>query len=200
MATVMQATKTLSKTHRVSVKEYLKMIVAGVIPHGARVELLAGALVDQMTKYPPHNFTARQLGILLKGILPTDWLISEEKSLKLGRFWRPEPDVAVIRGPNSRYRHSDPTAADVSLLVEVADSSYATDRGEKWRAYAAARIPIYWIVNLDKLQVEVYNDPIGRGKKASYRQATMFGIEGEAAPVVIDGQEIGRIAVKDILP
>ena len=101
--------------------------------------------------------------------------MGEEKSLKLGRFWRPSP-IAVLRGPNERYRSSDPTSTDVSLLIEVADSSYATDRGEKWRAYAAARIPIYWIVNLDKNQIEVYCDPIGRGKKASYRQATTLGV------------------------
>jgi Uma2 family endonuclease len=199
MTTLTQATQTSTKTHRISVDYYLKMIVAGVIPHDARVELLDGAVVDQMTKYPPHNFTARQVGILLKRILQGDWLISEEKSLNLGRFWRPEPDVAVIRGPNNRYRNNDPTAADVSLLVEVADSSYATDRGEKWRAYAAARIPIYWIVNLNQARIEVYNDPIGRGKKASYRQATIFGIDDEV-PIVVDGREVGRIAVKDVLP
>jgi Uma2 family endonuclease len=152
-----------------------------------------------MTKFAPHNCTARQLGLLLRGILAAGWVISEEKSVTLGRRWRPEPDLAIIRGPNSRYRNSDPTPTDIGLLVEVADSSYPTDQGEKWRAYAAARIPIYWIVNLNRNQIEVYSDPVGRGKSASYRQAATFGTDAEV-PVVIDGREVGRFAVKDTLP
>ena len=40
------------------------MIAAGIIPHDARMELLDGILVEQMTKYAPHNYTARQVGIL----------------------------------------------------------------------------------------------------------------------------------------
>jgi Uma2 family endonuclease len=198
MATMMQASKISPSTHRVTVKEYLKMIVAGVIPHDARVELLDGAVVDQMTKYAPHTFAVSETVEILRRILPVEWVVREEKPLILGRSWRPEPDVAVVRGPKRVYRSRDPEVPDVHLLVEVADSSYATDRGEKWRAYAAARIPIYWIVNLNQARIEVYNDPIGRGKKASYRQATIFGIDDEV-PIVVDGQEVGRIAVKDVL-
>jgi Uma2 family endonuclease len=185
--------------YRLTVRQYLAMIDAGIFPHDARVELLDGSLVDPMTKYPPHNYTARQMGILLKQLVPENWLLSEEKSLTMGRFWRPEPDLAVIRGPNDRYRKRDPAAADVSLLIEVADSSYATDRGRKWQAYASARIPIYWIVNLAKSQVEVYREPKGRGKKASYRATEIFAA-GDGVPVVIDGQDVGRISVNEILP
>ena len=199
MATVTEATGSRLKPYRFDVRQYLAMIGAGVFPDDAHVELLDGRLVDQMTKFAPHNYTARQLGLLLKGILAVDWLISEEKSVRLGRLWRPEPDIAILRGPNSRYRKIDPSAADIGLLIEVAESSYATDRGEKWRAYAAARIPIYWIVNLNQSRIEVYTDPVGRGKKASYRQATNFGIDAEM-PIVIDGREVAQFAVKDVLP
>jgi Uma2 family endonuclease len=191
--------KMATETQPVSVDQFLTMIDADLFPREARLELLDGRLVEVMTKNPPHNFTARQIGILLKAIVPQGWLLSEEKSLNLSRYWRPEPDLAIIRGPNDRYRKSDPTAADVALLIEVADSSYATDRGEKWRAYAAARIPIYWIVNINQSQVEVYCKPIGRGKNASYRQADLFTIEAEV-PVVIDGLDVGRIVVREILP
>ena len=39
----------------------------------------------------------------------------------------------------------------------------------------------------------------GRGKKAAYRAVATFGKDVEV-PVVIDGREVGRIGVKDILP
>jgi Uma2 family endonuclease len=188
-----------NRRNRLNVDQFVRSIEAGVFPPDARVELLDGNVVQQMTKFAPHNYTARQAGLLLKGLLPATWLISEEKSLVLGRYWRPEPDIAVIRGPNSLYRARDPKAADVGLLIEVAESTYAMDRGEKWRAYAAARIRVYWIINLPQCQIEVYSDPVGRGKSASYREAASFGPDDEI-PVVIDGQEVGRLAVRDVLP
>ncbi len=184
---------------RLTVGQYLAMIGAGDSPDEKRVELLDGTLVDQMTKHAPHNFSASQLSDLLRSILPAAWVVREEKSLVLGRYWRPEPDIAVIRGPNDLYRARDPRAADVALLAEVAESSYALDRGRKWRAYAAARIPAYWIVNLPGRQIESFGDPAGRGRSASYRRAEVFGPEAEV-PVVIDGREVGRVAVRDVLP
>jgi Uma2 family endonuclease len=189
-----------TETQPISVNHYLAMILDGTIPHDARLELLDGRLVEQMTKYAPHTFTVDGLAEAFRLLLPgLGWVVREEKPLILGQFWRPEPDIAIVIGPKDRYRKDDPLKADVALLIEVADSSYATDRGEKWRAYAAARIPIYWIVNINKSQVEVYRDPIGRGKTARYRQTDVFTIDAEV-PVVIDGQEVGRIVVKEILP
>ena len=55
MAAITRAKDVSPKTHRMSVKDYLKMIVAGVIPHDAHMELLDGTLVEQMTKYAPHH-------------------------------------------------------------------------------------------------------------------------------------------------
>jgi Uma2 family endonuclease len=199
MATITRANPVTTNTRRISVSEYLTMIVSGVFPPDARVELLDGILVEHMTKFAPHNFTVMQLGILIGQVLPEAWLLREEKSLVLGRFWRPEPDIAVIRGPIELYRAVDPKTSDVGLVAEVSESTYAYDRGEKWRAYAAARIRVYWIINLPDRQIEVYTDPVGRGKSASYRKSATFGPEDEV-PVVIDGQEVGRLAVQDILP
>ena len=80
-----------------------------------------------MTKHTPHNFTTRRLSTLLRNHLGGDWIISEEKSVELGKTWRPEPDIAVVRGPDDRYRLHDPTDDDIALIVEVADSKLAND-------------------------------------------------------------------------
>ena len=187
------------KPYRLSVRQFLAMIDAGIFPDDARIELLGGFLADQMTKYPPHNFVVGRLGRILGRILPAPWFVGEEKPVKLGRLWYPEPDIAVVRGPDDLFEKRAPQAADLGLLIEVADSSYPLDRGLKWRRYASARIALYWIVNIPDRRVEVYRDPSGRGRSAGYRQANTFG-EGDEVPVVIEGQEIGRIAVGQILP
>jgi Uma2 family endonuclease len=184
---------------RLTVEQFLKMIDTGILSDRDRVELLGGILVTKMVKHTPHNFASRGLSEALRRLLPADWLISEEKSLVLGPHWRLEPDIAVIRGPNDRYRGRDPQADDIAMVVEVADSSYAKDRGAKWRRYAACRIASYWIVNIPARVVEVHGDPAGEGREAQYRASRSFGPE-EEIPVTIDGREVGRVAARDVLP
>jgi Uma2 family endonuclease len=192
-------TKAGWKPYRLTVRQFLAMIDAGIFPHDGHVELLGGLLIQMMVKGDPHDFTLGEVAGELRRLIPDGWIVREDKSLRLGPRSRPEPDVAIVRGPSRQYRKRTPHAKETALVVEVAESTYTYDRGEKWRAYAAARIPFYWIVNLDNHQIEVYREPIGRGKKASYREAATFDIQAEV-PVFIDGQEVGRIAVKDILP
>ncbi len=69
----------------------------------------------------------------------------------------PEPDLAwVVKRDYTRH----PLPDDVLLLIEVADSTLGTDRGEKAELYAEAGIREYWIVNLVDRCVEVYRDPM----------------------------------------
>ena len=205
MATDIQPTASDKASHpgfqhyRLNSDQYLRMIESGIFPDHAHVELLGGLLIEQMTKYAPHDFTVGRLGRLLNRTLPADWIVREEKSIALGRFWRPEPDLAIVRGPDDRYRSVFPGPVDVAALIEVSESSYAIDRGVKWRGYASARINAYWIVHLAKAQIEVYSDPVGKGRSASYRTSTIFAVESEL-PHTIDGLEVGRLAVRDVLP
>jgi Uma2 family endonuclease len=174
------------------------MIDAGVFGERDHVELLGGILVDKMTKNDPHDFSVDAIAETYRTIAAPDWVVREEKSVVLGRFSRPEPDIAVARGPRARYRSSAPKAADLAALIEVADSTYAKDRGVKWRKYAAFRIPVYWIVNLPMRQIEVYTEPAGRGRSAAYQVSKVYVAENEV-PIILAGQEVGRLKVADIL-
>ena len=185
--------------YKLSARQIDAMLTLGILKESTRAELLGGMLIKQMTKYPPHNFATDQLAVLLAAILPHDWIARQEKTVAIGPHWRPEPDIAVVRGPRARYRVADPTQAEVGLVIEVAESSYAEDRRVKWRKYAAAGIPTYWIVNLNARRIEVFSQPQGAGKSANYREEKHFGPE-EQVPVVLEGEEIGRIQVSAILP
>lgn len=98
-----------------------------------------------------------------------------------------------MRGDLDAYEDRHPGAADVVLVVEVSGSSLAIDRGLKLRAYAQACIPIYWIVNLIDGRVEVYTEPAGD----AYSRLEIFQV-GDTIPLVVDGREIGLIAVSDL--
>ena len=199
MATAVKPIERAVPLYRLTVNQYETMIAAGVFPGGAHVELLGGLLVEKMTKDDPHDTIVVVLAELLRRVVPPGWFVREEKSLKLGRYWRPEPDLTVVRGRPMEYFHRTPQAADLALATEVVNTSYAKDRGVMWRRYAASRIPIYWIVNYPKRQIEVHGDPAGRGKSARYESCQIYGEDAEV-PVMIDGREVGRIAVRDLLP
>ena len=66
----------------------------------------------------------------------------------------------------------------------------------RWpRSTGKAGIPAYWIINVDDGQVEVYSDPGPIG----YRKHEVLRT-GHVLSVVIDGVDLGEIAVADILP
>jgi Uma2 family endonuclease len=193
------ATASGAVPYRLTVHQFEKMIDAGIFRDEDHVELLGGLLVDKMIKNPPHNVAVASTAAFFRGLLGPGWFVSEEKSIQLGRWSRPEPDVAVIRGQLKDYSQRNPTAAEIGIIAEVADSSYPKDRGKKWREYAAARIPVYWIVNLHQRQIEVYSAPTGRGKTARYEASQTYGQDDEV-PVILEGRELGRINVRDVLP
>ena len=90
-------------------------------------------------------------------------------------------------------------ASDVVLLVEISDTTYAKDSGPKLRRYASYRIPVYWIVDLNRRIVEVRTRPFGKGMQAGYARCDLYR-EGDQVPVELDGQQVGQTAVADILP
>jgi Uma2 family endonuclease len=182
--------------YRMSVEKYEAMVASGVFTKRDRFELLNGFLVTKMTQYPPHAATCDGLCLTLQSLLPAGWSIRNGRPLRIpSRSSEPEPDVAVVRGGWRQYQARHPEPKDVALLVEVADSSLRDDRTIMARIYGGGGVPVYWIVNLVDRRVEVHREPSATG----YGQIELFA-EGTSVPVVIDGVEVGRIAVNDILP
>ncbi len=178
--------------YRMTPRQFRVACEAGVYGED-RVELLAG-IPFIMTKDPPHEVVVYRLAEALRPVVgPRGLLVFEEKSVKLGP-WRPIPDVAIVRGPSANYNVKLPGAADISLVVEVADTTYPRDRGLKYRRYAASGIPAYWIVKLDDRTIEVYADPQGRGNVALYRSCLIYR-EDDHIPFLDEAFRVG-----DILP
>ena len=110
----------------------------------------------------------------------------------------PEPDVAIVPGPEELYDDVRPTAADLLLVVEVSDTTLARDCGLKQRVYARSRVPVYWIVNLLDRVVEVYTDPRG-GRTPAYRTRTDYR-PGDTIPVGVGKKAAGTIVVSELFP
>jgi Uma2 family endonuclease len=65
--------------------------------------------------------------------------------LIVDQFDEPQPDLLVLREP---LGHRKPRVEDCLLIVEVSDSTYATDVAIKLAAYLGAGAPAVWIVNI----------------------------------------------------
>jgi Uma2 family endonuclease len=86
-----------------------------------------------------------------------------------------------------------PTPADILLVIEVSNSSWAYDRLRKYRAYARAGIAEFWIVRIAERRVYQFCDPHGD----TYRSERSFGADERLAPGAFPTD---LISVDEILP
>jgi Uma2 family endonuclease len=183
--------------YRVSVKSYQQMITAGIFGEEDAVELLEGRIVNKMPKDRQHVIVTNLIVHAFNQLLGQTHHVEAQEPITLSTS-EPEPDILVLRGQILDYpKH--PQGQDVALVVEVANTSLQRDQTWKKQIYAEAGIPVYWIVNLLDRQIEVYSHPTGASFHPNYRQLRTY-TEGESVPVVLDGQEVGVLAIQSLLP
>ena len=187
-------------TKRLSVDQYDRMVEHGILPETNRFELIEGKLEEKMTKGGKHSASSERTWRAIHALLPPGWHVRIEKPVRIPQCRsEPEPDVSVARGDVRDYVEHHPGPADVALVVEVTRSSVAKDR-KLARVNGAGGIPVYWIVNLPKRQLEVYAHPVPGARIGGRYPAPVILGETESVDLVIDGQVVGRIAVADLLP
>lgn len=134
--------------------EYDQLVALGAF-QDERIELLDGELVAMSPIGAAHSSAVRKLNQLLILALHGRAAILCQSPFAALEFSEPEPDLSVV--PLADYDTDHPSEAH--LVIEVADSSLAKDRGRKLRLYANCGVPEYWIVNLVEACIEVYTGP-----------------------------------------
>jgi Uma2 family endonuclease len=185
--------------YRLNVDQYHRMVRADILTEDDRVELLEGWLVPKMTKHQPHNITTGRMADALTRVLSSGFYVGREEPFTASDRSEPEPDLMIVRGDRDDYPEDPPRAADLVLVIEVAEASLSRDQRDKKRIYAAARIPVYWLANIPVRRFEVYTDPTGPRKMPDYRSRADIGLEQELVLRVAD-REIIRLTVKDLFP
>ena len=183
---------------RMSVGQYERMVETGILTDDDPVELLEGCLVKKMSKKPPHRLATRMAREAITPLLPSGWYLDSQEPM-VTTDSEPEPDVMIVRGAWSQYRTRHPRASEVAVVVEVSDTTLHRDRVLKKRLYARAGVPVYVIINLPERQVELYTEPTGPTDKPDYQTRRDYG-PADALPLLLDGREIGLLAVRELLP
>lgn len=168
--------------------EYDQLVALGVF-EGEKVELIRGAIVEMSPTRPSHAFVIQKLTRRLLAAVGDRADIRGQSSFVAADDSQPEPDLAVVAVDNDGHAH--PSRAH--LIIEVAESSLRTDREIKGPLYAESHVDEYWIVAIERRQVEVYRDPVlGR-----WNTAFTVGESGSVSPLAFPDLVI---AVADILP
>ena len=179
----------------ITVAMYTEMVYAGILRKEDRVYLGKGRLAPLRPKHRPHCLAVQKTYNALLRLAFAGYTPEQESPMafRLGPSAL-EPDVKVIRGRSEDYQRDYPTTADVPLVIEVSETTLGDDRKLAF-SYAAEGIPISWLVNLPGNRIEVFSEPAA----GAYTRCMPYD-RGESVPVVLDGTEVGRLAVDEILP
>ena len=140
-----------------SVEDYHRMIAAEILCD-RQVELLAGEVVEMSPETPSHYSTAKRDAKYLETLLGDRAEVRFKGPITLSDS-EPEPDIAIVRLPESQYFDRHPTPSDIFWVIEVAKTSLKKDMEIKAAIYAAAEIPEYWILDLSDRQLLVFRNP-----------------------------------------
>jgi Uma2 family endonuclease len=182
-------------TRGLTVDQYDQMVKDGILPETNRLELIEGRIVEKDVKDPEHSTVVELTRGAIARVLPKGWVTRQEQPVRIpNRKSEPEPDISVVRGTLKDYAKRHPGPEDVALIVEVTRSSVAKDRALA-HTYGGGGIPAYWIVNVEKQRLEVYEGPV-EGKYPSPRILS----KKDSVPLIIDGRDVGQTAVATLFP
>jgi Uma2 family endonuclease len=145
-----------------TVDDISRMMEAGIIGEDENFELIEGDLVVMAAKHVGHDKIKNALTMALAKSAPAGVYVAVEGSLQLAEDVLVEPDITVISqavyaaNPKSFAR---PGPQDVHLLIEVAASSLAYDRGIKARLYARHGIREFWVIDAEARTTWVHTGP-----------------------------------------
>ena len=176
---------------RFDVAAYYRMAETGILAPEDRVELIDGEIVEMAPIGAARGGKVDRLTSLVARAVADGQVIARvQGALRLDRRNEPQPDLMLLRPRANFYELGHPGAADVLLLVEVADSSLAFDRGPKLALYARHAVPEVWIVDLPGRAVEICRGPGPEGYAERQRLTV-----GMVAPTQVQGLKIDVAAL-----
>lgn len=166
-----------------SVQEYHQIIETGILG-SRRVELLEGKIIEIPPEGPLHRSKCDSIAEYFREILRERAKIYESHPVTLPDS-EPEPDIAIVRLPTSRYDTRHPHPDDIYWLIEISDKTLTKDLGVKRVAYARASILEYWVIDVEAKQLTVFQHPL-----ADDYQTQKIYIQGTISPLAFPDLQV----------
>ena len=187
------AVEQLRVPRKFTVAEYYRMVDAGILQPKERVELIEGDILVMPPIGPFHAEGVDDFIEFFSQYAAGRFRVRVQSPVHLGEHLDLQPDVVLLRRRPEGYGRAHPTAADILLVIEVADSTLAYDRDIKAHIYGRAGVPETWVLNLPEDCIEVFREPGPTG----YAQHTSYRRGDRIRPVSLPDLEF---AVADLLP
>jgi Uma2 family endonuclease len=147
------------RRHRLTVADYHQMAEAGILGPDDRVELIAGEVLDMSPIGSLHAALVRAVSRWLAEATAARAVVAVQDPIRLDDLSEPQPDIALVRPRADFYATAHPTAADVFLVVEVAETSLAYDLDVKVPLYARHGIPEVWVIDAARRVTHRFRGP-----------------------------------------
>jgi Uma2 family endonuclease len=139
------------------------MIDAGILGEDEKFELIGGEIVVAAHREFAHERIKSMLAIAAVRALPDHLTVGVATTLHLTNTIMLEPDIAVFPKDlfkrAARFVRLDP--GEAALVIEVAASSLAYDKGLKAKLYARHRVREFWVVDANAGITWVHTGPSG---------------------------------------
>jgi Uma2 family endonuclease len=185
--------RVVPERRRFTVDDYHRMAEAGILAEDDRVELVGGEIVQMSPIGVRHAATVNRCNRVFSRAVGDRALVSVQNPVSLPPYDEPQPDIALLRPRDDDYARGKPGAADILLVVEVADTSVAYDRQTKLRRYAAAGVLEAWLLDLPGDALEIHRESGPRGYAFIRRCYRGEQASPQALPDL-------TVAVDDLLP
>jgi len=156
----MQRTENAPHPFRWTREAYHRLGELSFFPQNRRVELIEGEIIQMSPIGPRHAGVVYFLNDFF-GQLRGRAVLGPQGPLGLTESSEPEPDLMLLQYRADFYSKSHPTVNDVLLVIEVSHTSAEFDLTKKMEIYAAAGIPEYWVVDLNRDLLVMHRSPSG---------------------------------------
>lgn len=156
-----------------TVNEYHRLSELGLFHPEERLELIEGQIIQMAAKGTAHTSATRRTLKVLRRLLKNQAEVYSQDPVQLNDFSEPEPDIFVVVPDPQEYLDHHPTASEIYLIIEVADSSLQYDCETKAIAYSRSGILDYWVLDVNERQLRVFREPTQQG----YRQKTVLNAD-----------------------
>jgi Uma2 family endonuclease len=163
------------------VADFHKMVETGVLSEDDRVELIDGEMIEMAPIGRRHLAKVNRLSRILGLAVGERAIVSTQNPIALPPRNEPQPDIALLRPHPDDYESGLPTAADVLLVIEVADTTLAYDRDVKMPIYARYGIAEAWLFDVEARVLFVHHDPAPSG----YRRILTPGKTETVSPLLL---------------
>lgn len=170
---------------RFTTAEFMRMAKLGAFDD-MKIELVHGELQRINPPMSMHSFLQTAVVTKLAGVAKPPLQALAEVGFDLGNDTIRGCDAALVRELPADNRLL--TAADVLLVVEVAETTLERDLGGKKADYAMAGIPTYWVIDRAAQVIHVFGRPEAGTylDEAKVRFGEPLAVPGVDATITLD--------------